>query len=128
MNPETPSTAEEAFIAEILRDSGKLLLRLEELDKTLAEQIRKAIEEGTGKALAAANFRYEAMLGEGEKKIKEAARKAADSVSNRLQDKIIAMKQANSAMYRSSGGLIFTVAATSLIAGVVGGLIAHMIK
>ena len=128
MSVENPMTVDEAFRIELLQEARKLILRLEEIDKTLGDRIKKSSEEGAGKAFLAASFRYEELLAKGEKKIAEATRKSTDNISSKLNDKIVEMTVVSKEMYRNCWGLLITITATSLLSGIVSGCIIHFLR
>lgn len=126
MDTENPTTAEEAFRIEVLREARSLLKQLKEIDKTLEGKIKKSIEEGTGRAYTAARLRYEELISQSENKLVQAGHKAAALIGNQLDSKIAEIVGANNALERKGWKFVIIVAIAALIAGAVGGVIGSL--
>lgn len=117
------TTAREALMAELLKDVGALVERLEAADKILGGKIEQATADAAGKAFLAAKLNFEAMIDAQAVKITDAGRHAASMIGNQLNAGAAHLLDTNTAAENKARRLVVLVAAVALLAGIIGGFI-----
>ena len=118
------TTAREALLADLLSDVDTMIQRFEQVDASIAERIESATRDAVNKALLASQMRFEAMVGDQERKLTDAGRHAAACIGNELTYHGQLLSNASAAVAGRLRGLLPAAFGLGLLAGSIGGLTA----